>query len=99
MLPVGQNHPRQRDHALFLDRLPNYSKGLARDLAFRGEIVGPDVIELVDLVSRHESVDLITRLLSRAMASSSSSYTGPRLQARCPVYVKNRSAACIPQQR
>ena len=38
----------------FFDRLPNYSKGLARDLAFRGEIVGPDVIELVDLVSRHE---------------------------------------------
>jgi hypothetical protein len=48
-----------------------------RDLAFRSEIVGPDVIEVVDLVSREKSVDSITRSLSRMMASSSSSYTAP----------------------
>jgi hypothetical protein len=59
-------------HALLADRLADQGEGLLSNLSIWHDEVRVIEIELDDLFLRHELIDLITRLLSTAIASSSS---------------------------
>jgi hypothetical protein len=46
------------NHAFLSDRLANYGEALPANFAVGGDIVGNVPIKFVDLVSRHELIDL-----------------------------------------
>jgi len=71
VLARGEDNPPKRHHAFLADRLANDRECLLADFAIRNEIVGAVEIQLVDFFLRHLSISIV-RLLSMAMASSSS---------------------------
>ena len=58
MLARREYHPPERDHAFLLDRLAYYNVSLSAHLSIRGDVVGIVQIEIVDLFSRHELIDV-----------------------------------------
>ena len=58
MLARGEHDAPERDHACVFDRVPDYGVGLGAGLAVRDDVIRIGEIELVDLLARHELVDL-----------------------------------------
>ena len=58
MLARGEHHLADRDHSLLADRFADHRERLLPDLAIRHDVIGIVEIELVDLLARHELVDL-----------------------------------------
>ena len=58
MLPVGQDQPSDCNHVHASNGLADDRVGVVPHLAVRHEIVGPDDVTLVDILPRHELVDL-----------------------------------------
>ena len=77
VLARREHHLADRDHSLLADGLADHGERLLADLAIRHDVVRVVEIELVDLLARHELVDLDRRACSR-----SRSLPAPRAQAR-----------------
>ena len=58
VLAVGEHDPRQRDAVLVLHGIADHGKGLDGRLAVGRDVIGMVEIALVDLVPRHEAVDV-----------------------------------------
>ena len=58
MLAVGEHDAGQRHPALVLHGVADDGEGLLAALAVRHDVVGPLVVALVDLLLRHELVDV-----------------------------------------
>ena len=58
MLARSQHEAPKCHLARGRDCLPDRDEGIGPDLAFRGDEVGADVVEVVNLLARHELVDV-----------------------------------------
>ncbi len=58
VLAIGQHDSRQRDAVLVLHGVADHSEGIDRRLAVRRDVIGMVEIALVDLLARHEAVDV-----------------------------------------
>src|SRR6266850_484592 len=58
MLACRQYDATQCDHSLFLDRVPDHNVGLPADLAIWDDVIRNVQVEVVDLISRHEPINL-----------------------------------------
>src|ERR1700730_18115773 len=58
VLARGKYDTAQRHHVFLPDRLPDHRKGLSADFTVGGYIIGSIPVSIVDLLLRHEKVDV-----------------------------------------